>query len=414
MSPARVCILTLGCKVNQCDSDEIGRSLAARGYRIVGRGEPAHTYIVNTCTVTATADAKARKLVRRIAREHPEAALIVTGCLAQRDPSSLLELPGVTAVVPNTGKLDLAHFLPELRAPSHPVTYLPPRTRAFLKIQDGCDHRCTYCVVPDARGRPTSTPLRTVLAELHGLADSGAKEVVLCGIRLGAYGEGRGDSSLAALLREARDIAIPRIRLSSIEPMDLDGSLLTEMPDHPTLCHHLHLPLQSGDASVLADMGRGYTSGAFADLVRRIRAAWPDAAISTDVMVGFPGETHEQFRRSLDFVREVAFSRVHVFPYSRRPGTLAAERGDEVSTAPKRERTQEMLSLAHELACSAAQAWVGREVSVLFEEVDGKGRLTGHTPQYQTVRAAGPQSWVGRIEDVIPDREEDGDLFVDC
>ena len=414
MSPSRVCILTLGCKVNQCDSDDIARSLAARGYRIAGRGEPAETYIVNTCTVTATADAKARKLVRKIARDHPEAALIVTGCLAQRDPYSLLELPGVTAVVPNTRKLQLAHFLPELQAPSRPATYLPPRTRSFVRIQDGCDHKCTYCVVPDARGRPTSKPLAMVLTELRDLADSGAQEVVLCGIRLGAYGRDRGDTSLPGLLRQIRDIAIPRIRLSSIEPMDLDEGLLAEMSDHPTLCHHLHLPLQSGDDSVLSAMGRGYTSSDFAEIVARVRAGWPDAAITTDVMVGFPGETEEQFKRSADFVREMGFARVHVFQYSRRPDTPAAKRRDEVPAAAKRERTREMLSLARDLARAAAQQWVGRKVSVLFEERDGRGHLTGHTPHYARVRAAAPDDWVGHIVEVSPAREERGDLFADC
>jgi threonylcarbamoyladenosine tRNA methylthiotransferase MtaB len=349
--------------------------------------------------------------VRKLAREHPEAALIVTGCLAQRDPYSLLELPGVTAVVPNTRKLELAHFLPELQATSQEATYLPPRTRAFLKIQDGCDHRCTYCVVPDARGRPTSMPPPMALTELRGLADAGAKEVVLCGIRLGAYGRDRGDSSLAALLREVRDIAIPRIRLSSIEPMDLDEGLLTGISDHPTLCHHLHLPLQSGDDSVLKEMGRGYTSRDFADLVQRVRSAWPEVAISTDVMVGFPGETDEQSRRSVGFVREMAFTRVHVFPYSRRPDTPAAERSDSIPAEVKRERAQEMLSLAHELARCAAQAWVGKQVSVLFEERDEMGRLRGHTPHYVRVSADGPDDWVGRIVEVTPDREQGGVLY---
>jgi threonylcarbamoyladenosine tRNA methylthiotransferase MtaB len=168
------------------------------------------------------------------------------------------------------------------------------------------------------------------------------------------------------------------------------------------------LPLQSGDDSVLKAMGRGYTSGDFADLVQRIRSGWPDAAVTTDVMVGFPGETDEQFRRSMDFVRETAFSRVHVFSYSSRPDTRAAERSDSIPAEVKRKRAQEMRSLGHELARCAARTWVGKEVSVLFEEMDGRGRLTGHTPHYQTVRASGPQSWVGRIVEVTPDREEDG------
>ena len=410
MPSTRVRIFTLGCKVNQCDSDEIAQSLAARGYDVSGRGE-ADTYIVNTCTVTATADAKARKLIRRLAREHPEATLIVTGCLAQRDPYSILELPGVSAVIPNTRKLQLADFLSPLPGPLFPHPYLHTRTRAFLKIQDGCDHRCAYCVVPDARGRPASKPLAQALAELTGLSQAGVQEVVLCGIRLGAYGRDRGDAGLGLLLRRLRGIPIPRLRLSSIEPTDFDGPLLAELADHPNLCHHLHLPLQSGDDDVLAAMGRGYTSACFAELVSRVRAAWPDVALTTDLMVGFPGETDDQFARSLSFVRHLAFTRLHVFPYSRRPDTPAADRPHQVSTHVKEDRTQQALSLAEELSQAAARQWMGRPVSVLFEERAQGGLLTGHSPHYVKVCAPGPDDWIGRILDVTPSREEKGELF---
>jgi len=412
MTAARVRILTLGCKVNQCDSDEIARALAARGYEIAGRGEPAETYIVNTCTVTAVADGKAHKVIRRIAREHPEATLIVTGCLAQRDPFSLLDLPGVTAVVPNKRKPRLADFLPHLITPLFPTLYAPSRTRSFLKIQDGCDHRCAYCVVPDARGRPASRPIGETLEEIGRLADAGVQELVLCGIRLGAYGRERGEPRLALLLGELRSVPIPRLRLSSIEPMDLDSGLLEEMADHPTVCHHLHLPLQSGDDQVLRAMGRSYTTGDFADLVRRVRETWPGAAISTDAMAGFPGETEEQFERSMSFVREMAFSRVHVFPYSRRPGTPAAERSDQVPVTVKRERARRMLGLADELAAAAAAAWVGRLVPVLFEERGSDGVLVGHTPQYLRFHAPGPAEWVNRIIELRAERAEGGELYV--
>ncbi|MFB3879907.1 MAG: tRNA (N(6)-L-threonylcarbamoyladenosine(37)-C(2))-methylthiotransferase MtaB [Armatimonadota bacterium] len=411
MTAARVRILTLGCKVNQCDSDEIARALAARGYEIAGRGEAADTYIVNTCTVTAVADAKAHKLIRRLAREHPEATLIVTGCLAQRDPFSLLDLPGVTAVVPNKRKPRLPDFLPNLVVPLFPTVYSPSRTRSFLKLQDGCDHRCAYCVVPDARGRPVSRPLHEALEEIRRLAEAGVQELVLCGIRLGAYGRERGEPRLALLLRELRDVPIPRLRLSSIEPMDLDPALLDEMSGHPSICHHLHLPLQSGDDEVLRAMGRSYTTADFADLVRRVREAWPDAAISTDAMAGFPGETEEQFERSMAFLRGMAFSRVHVFPYSRRPGTPAAARPDQVPGAVKRERTQKLLALADELAAAAAQAMVGRTVAVLFEQRGSDGVLVGHTPHYIALHAPGPPEWVNRIVELTPERAEAGGLY---
>jgi len=411
MTSARVRIFTFGCKVNQCDSDELARALAARGYEIGGRGELAETYIINTCTVTAVADAKARKLIRRIARAQPEATLIVTGCLAQRDPYALLDLPGVTAVVPNTRKLRLPDFLPGLVAPLFPTTYLPSRTRAFLKIQDGCDHCCAFCVVPDARGQPVSKPMPDVIAEVRLLADSGVQELVLCGIRLGAYRGEREDHTLAALLHQLRATHIPRLRLSSIEPMDLGADLLSEAADHPPLCHHLHLPLQAGDDDVLQAMGRRYTTAEFAALVQCVRGMWPDAAITTDIMVGFPGETNEQFQRSLAFVREMAFSRVHVFPYSPRPGTPAAQLAGQVPTAAKRDRTQQMLALADELESRAAERWVGRQVSVLFEERGRKG-LTGHTEHYLRLHADGPDEWIGRILPVTPHRAEAAELYV--
>jgi threonylcarbamoyladenosine tRNA methylthiotransferase MtaB len=412
MASAQVRVLTLGCKVNQCDSEEIARALVARGYGVGGAGQAADIYIVNTCTVTTTADAKARKLIRRLAREHPAATLIVTGCLAQVDPYSLLELPGVTAVVPNSRKMALADFLPDLQAPLLPATYLPTRTRAFVKLQDGCDHRCTYCAVPEARGNPASKPLAAALAELTSLAESGAKEVVLCGIRLGAYGRERGEGTLTELLQAARGLSIPRLRLSSIEPMDLDEELLKEIADHPTLCHHLHLPLQSGDDDVLARMGRAYTTQGFADLVGRVRRSWPEAAITTDVMVGFPGESDEQFERSFEFVSGVRFARIHVFPFSRRPNTPAATFPDQVPTKVTRERAQRMLRLAQEAAAAAAGSWVGQAVSVLLEEKDEADLLVGHTAHYLRVHVPAPEQWVGRIVEVTPTRQQDGELYV--
>jgi threonylcarbamoyladenosine tRNA methylthiotransferase MtaB len=412
MSTARVRILTLGCKVNQCDSDEIAQALAARGYDLAGRGETAATYIINTCTVTAVADAKARKLIRRMGREHPEATLIVTGCLAQREPFGLLDLPGVAAVVPNARKHLLPDLLPGLPRPLFPQTYLPSRTRAFIKIQDGCDHRCAYCAVPDARGAPKSKSLSQVLAEIGALAETGVQELVLCGIRLGAYGRERGGPSLAELLQQLRDLPIPRIRLSSIEPMDFDEDLLAAIADHPRLCHHLHLPLQAGEDRTLRAMKRSYTVAAFAQLCAQVRSVWADAALSTDVLVGFPGEREEDFTRGLEFIRAQQFTRLHVFPFSPRPGTPAAAYEEQVPAEVKQARTQHMLALGEELAGTAARAWLGVEVPVLFEQRRTDGLLTGYTPHYHQVQAAGPPEWVGRIVLVVPTREEHGNLYV--
>jgi len=455
MAGLRICVITLGCKVNQCDGDEMARALAARGYGIADRDEAADIYLVNTCTVTATADAKARKLIRKLAREHPRSRLIVTGCGAERHAEAV-GLPGVV-VVPNARKGEIegavaramagghgemarpasqaamaVHLatcppysgrgkppsLEELRCPGPlPNNRVPAelkRTRAFVKVQDGCDRRCTYCVVPEARGRPASRPVSEVLEEMQGLARSGAQEVVLCGIRLGAYGRDSGDGSLATLLHELRQIDIPRLRLSSIEPMDFGEDLLSEIADHPRLCHHLHLPLQSGDDAVLAAMGRGYDSAEYAGLVLAIRSAWPDAAITTDVMVGFPGETEGQFERTARFVREMGFTRVHVFPYSPRPGTLAAQHPDQIAGHVKRERATRLLTIAKELAQAAARAWVGRKVSVLFEERDREGCLRGLTEHYLRVRCPGPEGLVGQMVKVVPHEAVRGELVAKC
>ena len=413
MTSVHVHILTLGCKVNQCDADEMAHSLAASGYQIVGRDDPADIYLINTCAVTATAESKARKLIRRLARAHPAAAVIVTGCWPQRDPQAVAALPEVDAVVPNTRKPEIAEIVANFRPP--PATEARPpsrhRTRAFLKIQDGCDQRCTYCAVPDARGLRVSKPSDLVLDEIADLERSGAQEVVLCGIRLGAYGRDLGREGLPDLLHRLRETAIPRLRLSSLEPMDVDQALLDEIADHPRLCRHLHLPVQSGDDDILATMGRGYETPEYRDLVDRTRAAWPDVALSTDAMVAFPGETEEQFSRTVALLRELAFSRVHVFPFSLRPGTLAAQARDQVPPDIKRDRTHRLLAVAAELAQQAAQNWVGRKASVLVEEQDDEGRLTGLTEHYVRVRGEGPAEHIGRIVEVVPESAENGELF---
>jgi threonylcarbamoyladenosine tRNA methylthiotransferase MtaB len=417
--PLRVRILTLGCKVNQCDSEEIARGLAARGCAVVE--DEAEVYVVNTCTVTSTADAKARKLIRKLAREHPGATVIVTGCLAARDPEGVRGLPGVVGVVKKEevgervgrrggGNRGLGigdrEGSRESRIENREMggTREGGRTRAFLKVQDGCDHGCAYCAVPGVRGAMVSKPREEVLGELARLAEAGVQEVVLCGIRLGAYDD------LPGLLRELRSVAIPRVRLSSLEPMDVGEALLAELADHPRLCHHVHLPLQSGDDGVLAAMGRTYTSGEFAGLVARIRAAWPEAAVSTDVLVGFPGETDAQFRRTVEFAREMQFSRIHVFPYSARPRTPAAKlRG--VPAAVKRARKEEMLQVAQSLAQEYAQTWLSRGVAVLVEERGPGGLLTGLTEQYVRVWCHGPEDSVGRIMRVRAREARDGELL---
>ncbi len=436
----RVHIFTLGCKVNQCDSEELARLLAAHGYTVdLGPDSGLSTlgsrpstlnselstlnciYIVNTCTVTSTADAKARKLIRHLAKENPQAKIIITGCYADRVGEELARLPGVCAVIPNTRKADLPQILASCRAGgpspaavsenfyqavSQELTNLPldgggkggggsRRTRAFLKIQDGCDHACAYCIVSTVRGPMSSKPLAQVVEEMTRLCDAGTKEVVLCGIRLGAY---RANGiSLASLLRALRQIPLPRLRLSSLEPLDISAELLAEFAGHPSLCHHLHLPLQSGDDSVLTSMNRGYRLRDFRRLVEEVRRVWPDVSLTTDLLVGFPGETEEAFQNTLAAVHEFDFSRVHVFRYSPRPGTPAASRHDQVPEQVKRDRSEALQRAAQELFQHHARRLLGATLEVLFEQNNPSGRWEGLTPHYLRAEVLSDEPLSGEI-----------------
>jgi len=425
----KVCVISLGCKTNQCDGEELARALAGHGFSVeAGLGSeislhaPRSTlndiYIVNTCTVTAAADAKARKLIRRLAKRNPQARIIVTGCYAERAREELSRLPRVAAVVPNSRKARLceivASFLPsgickagfaftlsEAEGKPAPTSqakacayqrrgsYVPlGRSRAFVKIQDGCNHACAYCIVPSVRGPMRSKPTVEVMGEVSRLCNTGTREVVLCGIRLGAYGLDLGEeTNLAGLLHTLRGVPLARLRLSSMEPLDICEELFGEFADHPSLCHHLHLPLQSGDDGVLAKMARGYGLSDYRQLVKRLRLIWPDLSLTTDIMVGFPGEEERAFENTLVALREFDFARVHVFRFSPRPGTPAAARENQVPEHIKRARLEAVQKLAEELFLRRAQRLRGEIVEVLIEQ---RNPLSGHweglTPHYLRVQ----------------------------
>lgn len=429
-------LATLGCKVNQADSDELARELIRRGYRIAAPGEAPAACVINTCTVTHVADAKARKLIRRLARDHPGAAVIVTGCGAK----AAADIPGVSRVVANSAKHGLPEVVSDLLSAKErlslrrsyateespiggalqvgdssltlgmtvataPRPSRPGSMRAFVKAQDGCDHRCSYCIVPDARGAMRSRPVDEVLTEMRALAAAGAREVVICGIRLGAYGEEPAGRALAQLLRAAREVPLARLRLSSVEPWDVGAGLIEELADHPTLCPHLHLPLQSGDDDLLRAMGRPYVFADYRSLVERLRGLMPDIAVSTDLMVGFPGESEAAFDHTCRAVADIGFARAHVFRYSRRPGTRAAAMSAQVAAPVKAARAARLAQVAGEAARRYAQRFVGRPVPVLFEECAG-GLCSGLSDTYLPVRAPGETSLVGAVAGVAVLRVE--------
>ena len=378
---AGISLITLGCKLNQAEGEELCRRLEKSGY-VLG-GETPQAYIVNTCTVTREADAKARHLLRRVRRENPQALVVATGCYAQRDPRELSGLAHL--VVPQEEKERLPELLagivpPSGSSPPHPHH----RTRALVKVQDGCNLRCSYCIVPAIRGRERSLSPEAILQEVKAREEEGYREVVLTGTRVGAY-RWNGTSLPGLLAQVLRKTRIGRVRLSSLQPQEIGPELLSLLQD-PCLCPHLHLPLQSGSDRVLEAMGRPYTFPEFASQVEALRREVARLAITTDIMVGFPAEGEREFEESLTLCRELGFARIHVFPYSPRPGTRAAALPPGLEKA-QQARVQKMLLLAEECFTAYRERFLGQEVPVLFEKRERKGMWTGHTPGYLRVFA---------------------------
>ncbi|MGQ9599268.1 MAG: tRNA (N(6)-L-threonylcarbamoyladenosine(37)-C(2))-methylthiotransferase MtaB [Anaerolineae bacterium] len=374
----RIYLGSLGCKLNQSEMDALAIQLAQAGHQIVGQPGEATLCIFNTCAVTHVAAQKSRQALRRLHRENPSASLIVTGCYAELSPEEVQDLPGVEWVIGNRAKELLGERIGNLRSgvpsspvcgPSFPLPHF--RTRAFVKIQDGCDNACSYCVIRLARGPQRSRPADQVLDEVRMRLAVGYQEVVLTGVHIGAYGADR-EGSLQGLdlwgliTRILAETNVPRLRLSSIEPWDLSERAFSCWDDG-RLCRHLHLPLQSGCTATLQRMARRYTAAEFAAWVSAARAAIPGLAVTTDVIVGFPGETEEEFAESLQFVEALGFARVHVFPYSPRPGTPAAEMPHQVPASVKAERARVLHTVAVATARAFARQFVGQTVQVLWE-----------------------------------------------
>lgn len=403
----RIAIATLGCKVNQADSDALAASFSAAGCALVEPDQPADAYVVNTCTVTLVADRKARKLIRALARPNEQAVVAVTGCYAEGLGRAVLEAMPDVDVVRGTGdraslpeavllELRRRRALGLLRPLADDGPPLARRARAMLKVQDGCNHVCAYCIVPSVRGRQVSRRPDDVLAEARDRVRAGVRELVLCGIRLGAYGwdfEQRGGTRFEPLQRLVDDLGaldgLARLRLSSILPLDIGPDFFRRLGAVPAVCEHLHLPLQSGDDGILRAMGRGYRTERFQRLVDAAREVWPRLALATDVLVGYPGETAEAFARTLAFCEQVGFADMHVFPYSARPGTAAAGLRDDVPPAEKAARVSALLELRAELRRRFAQWQVGGEVELLVEET-GPTWCEGLTRDYLRVRVPAP------------------------
>lgn len=394
----RIAFHTLGCKVNQTDTESLMAMFRERGHEIIPFDEIADVYIINTCAVTNLGERKSRQSIRRAAAVIPSPIIVVTGCYAQTSSGEVAGIPGVNLVVgmserprlvqlvedycrDRQNKINVSDIGLERSWIKLPVSYSTERTRATLKVQEGCDQFCSYCIVPLARGRIRSLPLVEAVSQFKALIASGYREIVLTGIHLGAYGKDLG-ITLTDLLKELlKNEGTFRIRLGSIEPNDFDDSLIELIINNSRICQYLHIPLQSGSESVLKLMNRHYSLNYYQNLLRRIRSGNPLVAIGTDLIVGFPGETEEDFERACQFIEEQAFSRIHVFRFSARKGTAAASLPNKVPGEVKEERSKRVQEIASKAAADYAGKFIGRSVETLFEEKTGS-RWTGLSGEY--------------------------------
>jgi threonylcarbamoyladenosine tRNA methylthiotransferase MtaB len=394
MTPHTVRLVTLGCKVNQYETQYVKELLEHHGWAEAGPEQGPDLCVVNTCTVTHEGDAKSRQLIRRLHHAHPAARLVVMGCYATRDPETVRKLPGVTHVIADKERLveELAPY--GVLAPLPGISRFDDHQRAFVKVQDGCLLNCTYCIIPTVRPVVRSRGVAEICDEVLRLVEAGHREVVMTGVHLGHYGldlsKGRPRDQWVRLWHLLdRLAALPgdfRVRLSSLEAAEARDDLVRALAGHPRICPHLHLCLQSGSDRVLAAMKRRYTSTGLLERVRLIRAALDEPALTTDVIVGFPGETDDDFEATCRVVREAGFSRVHVFSYSPRAGTPAAELRDRCPPSEKQARRQRLQVIERELAQGYYQRLVGRVLDVLVEGRDDRpGHARGTSCRYAPV-----------------------------
>ncbi len=416
-----VAIYNLGCKVNQYEAEALAQDFRGSGYRVVDFSRKADIYIINSCAVTTSAASKSRKVARRAKRRGGEQSVVImAGCYSQVSPEEVQEIEEIDHIIGSEKKDELVDIVGDISReedwlaersayedmdsfPRFSLERVKSRTRANIKIQDGCDQFCSYCIIPYARGRKRSRSPDRVVEEVCDLIERGVKEFVLTGIHLGAYGEdfAGDDDHLTRLLQ--RLLALEgnfRLRLSSIEVNEITEGLVELMGENDRLCSHLHLPLQSGSDEILKRMNRPYTILDFKEQVSSVREEIPEIAISTDVMVGFPGETDEDFDRTLQLVRDIGFSRMHVFSYSRREGTRAAGMEDQIEDSVKKARSEELRKLARKLQAAYEEKFLQRELEVLLESRRDDGSFAGYSQNYIRVKVESSQELDNTFQNV--------------
>lgn len=404
-SNKKVAFCSLGCKVNQYETNAMAQKFVANGYEIVEFDEYADVYIVNTCTVTNIADRKSRQMLRRAKEINKDATLVACGCYAQVAKEELKKIPEIDLIIGNNEKNDIISIIENHIAQKGTedivsdvmykldyvelgTTTYTEKTRAVIKIQDGCDRFCSYCLIPYARGHIRSRKIENVIEEIKKVVEEGINEVVITGIHIASYGRDfKGENiGLIDLLEEINKIkGLHRIRLGSIEPTIITEEFVKRLSKLDKICDHFHLSLQSGCTETLKRMNRRYTTEEFKKVTKRLRTKFPNAALTTDIIVGFPGETEEEFNMTYEFLKEIAFYKMHVFKYSQRKGTKAAVMPNQIDGKVKEERSKKLIELSNENEYNYNKKYIGREVEVLFEEREGE-YLKGHTTNYIVVK----------------------------
>lgn len=404
-SNKKVAFCSLGCKVNQYETNAMAQKFVANGYKIVEFDEYADVYIVNTCTVTNIADRKSRQMLRRAKEINKDATLVACGCYAQVAKEELKKIPEIDLIIGNNEKNDIISIIENHIAQKGTedivsdvmykldyvelgTTTYTEKTRAVIKIQDGCDRFCSYCLIPYARGHIRSRKIENVIEEIKKVVEEGINEVVITGIHIASYGRDfKGENiGLIDLLEEINKIkGLHRIRLGSIEPTIITEEFVKRLSKLDKICDHFHLSLQSGCTETLKRMNRRYTTEEFKEVTKRLRTKFPNAALTTDIIVGFPGETEEEFNMTYEFLKEIAFYKMHVFKYSQRKGTKAAVMPNQIDGKVKEERSKKLIELSNENEYNYNKKYIGREVEVLFEEREGE-YLKGHTTNYIVVK----------------------------
>lgn len=417
----KIAFITLGCKVNLYDTEAMAELFTEKGYEVVDFEEYADVYLINTCTVTNLGDKKSRQMIRRAKRINPNSVVVATGCYAQVASEEVAKIEGINIVIGTKNRSEIVETVENYVAENGVVnnvsdimgekefeplqiSRLTNRTRAYIKIQEGCNRYCTYCIIPYARGPIRSRKPEEVIEEVKKLAENGFKEVVLTGIHVASYGLDLGNITLADIIEKVHSVnGIERIRFSSMEPLAIDDDFVARMAKLPKVCDHYHLSLQSGCNRTLKRMNRKYNAEQYAEACERLRNAFPNVAITTDIIVGFPDETEEDFKESLAFAKKMKLDKIHTFPYSPKKGTPAAKMKNQISGDVKSQRSKEMIALSDKMNVDFLNNNIGKTVPVLFEDMEN-GFWQGHTTNYIKVLVKSDENLNNKIVDVKLDK----------